>query len=86
MAGIFVPSSPETLKGVDARNVQVLNSEDVAGEVFSGTFQNYAIGNNKSYILIQFPKGDTSLPLVDYANCTSKEFYEVIDKFCRGEK
>ena len=85
MAGTFQPTSPEALKGANIRDIQVFNPVDIVGEEFSGTFRNYAIGNDRSYILIHFEKGKPSEAWMDYTNCTNDEIYAAL-KECLGDK
>lgn len=80
---------PELFKNMqrpnlDARNVQVLNTDDHF-ELFSGTFCNFAKLKKKSYVLIQFTKGNPEAAMYDTCNCSRPEALKALKAIISDE-
>ena len=68
----MIPNNLNDYKGMPANDIQVLNTKDGL-ELFSGQFENWAKKNNKSFVIVMFPKGNPDSAMYDDTNCDQIE-------------
>lgn len=79
MRPLFAPSKKllKELKDKDLREIMVMVPSDFGG-MFSQQFNDYARANDRSYVMLSFPKGKPEQVMPDGANCSNKDFDAVI--------
>lgn len=79
----------EGVWGPDVLDMPVLRYVDrqspSLGVLFTDTFMQFAKNNGISLVTFQFPKGKPEEALPDSANCTNKEYQDLLTSL-KGEK